>query len=427
MKRLLLGLGAVLLVGAAVAWSGKKGPPQGLDFAAEERNPVTHTRLAGPDTFQFAVVSDRTGGHRARVFARAVEQLNLLQPEFVVSVGDLIEGYTTDRARLDREWREFQGYVGRLQMPFFYAPGNHDMANASQVKLWREKFGRSYYEFVYKNVLFLVLNSEDPPGAEPARFTREQRDWLKKVLAANAGVRWTMVFLHKPAWVYSQEDIEKRGWQEIEKALEGRRYTVFAGHVHRFQKFRRHGQDYYMLATTGGGSKMRGTEYGELDHVFWVTMTPRGPVLASIGLDGVLRENLEPIVTEEEGVLVYNRRPTHPTTAKVVFNGRSVPGAFVVFTPKGKPATGARADGLTGPDGTVRLTTYTAFDGAALGDYAVTVVLRQPYWSADGRLGANKLPPRYASAATTPLEATVRSGRNAFIFELTDAAAEGKP
>ena len=128
-------------------------------MAVESRNPWTHLRLnRSPDQFQFAVISDRTGGHRAGVFSRAVELLNLLQPEFVLSVGDLIEGYAgAGEAR--EQWKEFQGYVGKLQMPFFYVAGNHDVSNAAQVKLWKEKFGRTYYSFTYKNVLFLMLNT----------------------------------------------------------------------------------------------------------------------------------------------------------------------------------------------------------------------------------------------------------------------------
>src|ERR671939_419838 len=111
MKRPLLGLGAALLLGVAAAFSGPKAPG-GVEFKLEKRTPVTPLRLNNdPADFQFAVVSDRTGGHRPKVFSRAVEQLNLLQPEFVVCVGDLIEGYTTDAGRLAREWREFQGYV----------------------------------------------------------------------------------------------------------------------------------------------------------------------------------------------------------------------------------------------------------------------------------------------------------------------------
>jgi hypothetical protein len=43
------------------------------------------------------IVTDRTGGHREHVFRDAMPKVNLLRPAFVMSVGDLIEGYTEDR------------------------------------------------------------------------------------------------------------------------------------------------------------------------------------------------------------------------------------------------------------------------------------------------------------------------------------------
>lgn len=45
-----------------------------------------------PKDFQFAIVTDRTGGMRPGVFSRAVTKVNELQPEFVITVGDLIAG-----------------------------------------------------------------------------------------------------------------------------------------------------------------------------------------------------------------------------------------------------------------------------------------------------------------------------------------------
>ena len=119
MKRLLLFLFAVSLLLAAVGLS-RSTPQSGvssdtpLQVAVASRNPWTHLRLnRSPEQFQFAIISDRTGGHRAGIFSRAVELLNLLQPEFVLSVGDLIEGYSTsEQAR--SQWKEFQAYVGKL-------------------------------------------------------------------------------------------------------------------------------------------------------------------------------------------------------------------------------------------------------------------------------------------------------------------------
>src|SRR5262249_36239038 len=161
MKRLLVGIFVCGLLITAAAISGQKLQLFDFQVQQEERNPWTHLRLNNdPSEFHFAVVSDRTGGHREQVFSRAVEQLNLLQPEFVISVGDLIEGYTKDQAKLIAEWKEFQGYVAKLQMPFFYVPGNHDLANGKQEEMWKEKFGRRYYHFVYRDVLFRMLNSD---------------------------------------------------------------------------------------------------------------------------------------------------------------------------------------------------------------------------------------------------------------------------
>ena len=48
------------------------------------------------ETFRFAIVSDRTGGMRSGIFANAIDKVESMQPEFVLSVGDLIDGYTED-------------------------------------------------------------------------------------------------------------------------------------------------------------------------------------------------------------------------------------------------------------------------------------------------------------------------------------------
>ena len=106
-------------------------------------------------SFQFAIVGDRTGGHRPGVFAGAMAQLNRLQPEFVLSVGDLIEGYTEDEVQLAAEWDEFDAMVEQLDMPFFYTVGNHDMGNPVMLETWRERHGHDYWAFVYRDVLFL--------------------------------------------------------------------------------------------------------------------------------------------------------------------------------------------------------------------------------------------------------------------------------
>lgn len=244
-----------------------------------------------PEDFSFVVVTDRTGGHRPGVFRSAIPKVNLLEPAFVISVGDLIEGYTEDQERLDSEWDEFEGFIDQLNVPFFYAPGNHDMSNEVMSETWRTRFGPSYYHFIYKDVLFLVLNSElfgmvgNPLVPVPGPWQQdEQLHFIEHVLGDHGDARWTIVVTHQPLW--DQPDIDE-DWLAVEALLGERNYTVFAGHTHRYKRSVRHDRKYITLATTGGGSRLRGPMYGEFDHVALVHMSNDGPTIANLMLEGI--------------------------------------------------------------------------------------------------------------------------------------------
>src|SRR6478609_3818310 len=200
--------------------------PLSLGIAAFAQSPVTAKPVnAAPGTFRFAILPDRTGGNRPGVFEAAITKLNLLQPEFVLSVGDLIDGYTLDPKVIDAQWAEFDAQVNRLEMPFHYVPGNHDISNPLMLDAWKQRHGSPWSSFVYQDVLFLILHTEDRPlgGIGP-----EQIAWLKQTLATNAKVRWTLVFCHQPLW----RETDQRGFEQVRAALAGRKFTTFASHYH---------------------------------------------------------------------------------------------------------------------------------------------------------------------------------------------------
>ncbi|MDD9940323.1 MAG: metallophosphoesterase [Myxococcales bacterium] len=254
-------------------------------------NPWTNLELRNdPLEFQFMVVTDRTGFARRGVFRSAMGKINLMLPEFVVSVGDLIEGYTKDEAELRQQWEEIDSFVDTLEMPFFYLAGNHDYGNEASANVWKQRLGRSYYYFVYRNVLFLALNTMH---AGDSTLGDDQVQWAKQTLERFKDVRWTIVLMHHPLFVESETRPEQReGWNHIEASLREREHTVFAGHLHRYAKYEKHDQNYYVLATTGGGSSLRGPTFGEFDHAVWVTMTPQGPRIANLALDGILPDDI---------------------------------------------------------------------------------------------------------------------------------------
>jgi Chitobiase/beta-hexosaminidase C-terminal domain/PA14 domain/Calcineurin-like phosphoesterase len=258
-------------------------------------NPWTHLRFYNrPENFQFAIVSDRTGGHRPGVFESGLQKVNLLMPEFVLSVGDFIEGYSRDTTEINAQWTEFNGFIDQLKMPFFYLPGNHDVSNEVMRRAWQQRFGRRYYHFIYRNVLFLMMDSNK--GNAGMDFGDDQITYMLKAIQENPNARWTFVFMHHPVWTYR----DFNGFDRIEQALQNRPYSVIAGHHHRYLYGSRHNRNYYVLGTTGGGSKLRGPKFGEFDHVTWITMKDEGPQLVNLTLDGILPHN---VATEANDIL----------------------------------------------------------------------------------------------------------------------------
>lgn len=411
MKQFAFGLLTAAAIGGVVALSrsesaGARAPAASGELKIEsgDKNPWTSLKLNNdPDQFTFAVVSDRTGGHRDKVFSQAVQRVNLLQPQFVMSVGDLIEGYTTKEETIKAQWDEFDGYVKRFEMPFFYTPGNHDLTNKTMVAKWGERYGKKYYSFTYKGVLFLSLCSENPP--DMGTIDPEQQEWVAKTVAANKEVRWTFVFLHKPIW--TDKDQDKNGFAAVEKALAGRKYTVFCGHVHKYVMYERNGAEYYQLATTGGGSRLRGPEYGEFDHVAWVTMKAEKPLIANVLLDGILPNDLKIQESEEKGV-AKKQKPTFPVSGRVTAGGAAVAGAIVTFhsyVPETEKYA-AVAEGRTDATGRFEVTTYTKFDGAPAGEYVVTITK------------APSVPASFGSTATSSLKLRIAETPNNLSLDL---------
>ena len=273
---------------------------------------------AGDDKFTFAIHSDLTGGEREGIYDVAIAQLNLLRPEFIINVGDLIFG-GSDEAFVDTQWDSFDERAGRATAPVFYAPGNHDRTGPLLQNVWNRRIGPGYYHFRYKDVLFLVLDTEDHTEESSLEIEAYRRDVLEIVAAGgdrtavrtseyfrmpegrggniseaqsgyivdainqNSDVRWTFLFMHKAPWL--REDMTT--FTAIEDALSDRAYTVFHGHLHAYQHQARRGRDYIRLATTGGGQQ-RSQNGRAVDHVTLVTVDDNGVDIANLLMEGIL-------------------------------------------------------------------------------------------------------------------------------------------
>jgi 3',5'-cyclic AMP phosphodiesterase CpdA len=274
---------------------------------------------AGEVDFTFAIIADLTGGEREGIFNVAVAQINRIEPDFVLSVGDLIEGGTRDTIQLNNEWDSFDARVGQLDMPFFHLGGNHDLSNPVMQRYWQRRIGPLYYHFLIDNVLFLMLDSEDfekarmleidqarteaikmlqgeiegeytkstyyhMPERKTGALSSAQQDYFEKVISENKDVRWTFVLMHKPLWTRTDE----KGLNRIINTLGDRPFTVINGHEHSFSYREIEHNDYLMLGTTGGYQSEQ--DPNAFDHITLVRMAAAEPVITHIRLDGILDE-----------------------------------------------------------------------------------------------------------------------------------------
>ncbi len=301
---------ALCLIAAAACAACGSGPGLASLPSTPALKPNAQCALPGSEgdtatPLRFAILPDRTGQERPGKFEQAIATIGALDPEFVISVGDIIEGYTDDMRAVEAEWDELDTMIAPLGVPVCAAVGNHDVWDAASGAIWEERRGERYYAFKRGGALFLVLDTEDPPqplppevqarqaalkqawandpvatqerileavrGREPteipgqAAMSEEQVEWAIDMLNNNRDARWTFVIVHRPVWRQ-----EPGPFAQIEEALSGRGYTVIAGHEHYLQQEQRFGADYIVTATAGGVWLRDGP--GRLDHVLLVEM-----------------------------------------------------------------------------------------------------------------------------------------------------------
>jgi predicted phosphodiesterase len=318
--RTVAGMLSTIVIVAACAQPADPDATEESAFLAPdfgEVAPLTDDEFdTGGNKFTFAVHSDLTGGERDGIYEVAIAQLNLLRPEFIINVGDLIEG-GTDESIVDEQWDWFDERAGRAKAPVFYVAGNHDRTGALMQSIWDRRQGRAYYHFRYKDVLFLVLDTEDNtperveeinamrqealklmatggmeaamqteygrlPERQAGNITEAQSQYMIDAIRANPDVRWTFLFMHKSPWLRE----EQKTFPAIEEALADRPYTVFHGHFHSYAYQQRNGNDYIRLATTGGSQNDQGAR--SVDHVTLVTVDDDGVDIANLLMEGIL-------------------------------------------------------------------------------------------------------------------------------------------
>ena len=280
----------------------------------------------GDDAFHFVVFGDRTGGVPAglKVLEQAVADTNLLDPDLVMTVGDLIQGYS-DAPPWLAQMREYKTIVDRLNMEWYPVAGNHDIYWRGQTRApaghheanYEKHFGPLWYSFRHKNAGFVVLYSDEGDKQTNLKafdvgalqnMSEEQLAFLDKALADLRDADHVFVFLHHPRWIGG--GYRGCNWPVVEKKLidAGNVSAVFAGHIHhpRYDKADRKsdseqndlGQDkssstqggieYYTLGATGAHIQADIPDAGYLHHFNMVTVRKDRITVAALPVGSVI-------------------------------------------------------------------------------------------------------------------------------------------
>ena len=129
-----------------------------------------------------------------------IANFNQLGADFFMALGDVVRSATPRRLELLRS-----AFALELNMPLFNAVGNHDVGGLHGRDRYSKAFGDTFFHFVHKRAVFVVLDSELTGG----EIKGEQLDNLRAVLdraRKDPGIRNIFVCSHKLLWCVNRPE-----------------------------------------------------------------------------------------------------------------------------------------------------------------------------------------------------------------------------
>ncbi len=222
------------------------------------------------------------------IFLYNIEQINILKPDYVFVVGDLIYGYTKNKEELNYQWNGFFKTISFLNSKYYLVNGNHDTSsNEVGEEVFKKRVGELRWVKRFKNKLFIALNTEEI--SHVSEISDEQFLFLKNALKKYKRVKYKFVMLHKPLWWknYDENDWFKRIHPLLKKYKVN---AVFAGHFHEYEYRKIDGIEY--IVTGGGGAELGDESYnGAIYHFLYAKESKNGIDFYVVSNRGLLKKD----------------------------------------------------------------------------------------------------------------------------------------
>ncbi|MBK9167879.1 MAG: metallophosphoesterase [Bryobacterales bacterium] len=214
---------------------------------------------AAENDFHFSIVGDRTGSAVPGVYEQVWREIERLGPDFIVNVGDTIEGQTLGRPR--EEWEELSAFWRRFGLRQYFTPGNHDIWSPDSLVLYRRYTARpTMYSFTWQNAYFAVLDN-----SRTLDLPEEQYRFLEADLRKHRDFEPKFVFFHKPFWIAFLK-VGSGSFPLHRIAVRHRVTYVVSGHTHTFDRMERDGVGYLIVGSSGGALRGDSEAEGSLER-----------------------------------------------------------------------------------------------------------------------------------------------------------------
>ena len=178
--------------------------------------PSPHQNSANNNNFSFVFMTDvhvAPERHATEGFLQAIDTINKLAPDFVISGGDnIMDALGQNESRADSLYNLFEATVKKLKMPVYYTIGNHEVFGLYKEsgvspnhkkwgkKMYENRLSERYFSFDHKNWHFIVL---DGIGFTEDRHyfgivDSVQVEWIKQDLQKTGTTKPVIVSIHIP-------------------------------------------------------------------------------------------------------------------------------------------------------------------------------------------------------------------------------------
>ena len=178
--------------------------------------PGEHTSPEAEAGFSFAFLTDihvQPEDRAAEGFLQAIDTVNKLKPDFVITGGDLVmDALNTGYGRADSLYELYAELSSRLNMPVYNTVGNHEVygwhSDEAGIEghpdygksMYEKRIGKRFYSFDHKNWHFIVLDAigRGEDGHYIGKVDKEQIAWLKEDMEAVDPLTPIAVSVHIP-------------------------------------------------------------------------------------------------------------------------------------------------------------------------------------------------------------------------------------